>query len=102
MKYKQFKVWVDTEEELDALLNTLEDDGYGWSAGRVKPTNWKPTPSYSIGIFAYCDGDITFQSGYDYFKKHRFKEVNLYEYLDKPAFDIPNFENQFIDMICGM
>jgi len=42
----EFKIWCETEEEKQAVLEELEKEGYVWKSGREKPTE----PTY-IGFF---------------------------------------------------
>ena len=42
----EFKIWCETEEEKQAVLDKLEKEGYVWKSGREKPTE----PTY-IGFF---------------------------------------------------
>ena len=99
MAFKAFKIWVDTLEERDAVLQRLEDEGYKWNGTHKKPTDKGIIATVrGVGIFAYKHGVITWGQTRPWFNEHDHNEITCEEYVT-PTINIPDFEAKFEEML---
>jgi hypothetical protein len=81
-------ILITNDSERDAILQLMEDAGYIW-ANRIKPTQWRPSFSYPLGI--ELDGVVLWNN-----------ELEIYEFMDFiiiPATDFIGSEGESVETL---
>lgn len=78
----EFKIWCETEEEKQAVLEELEKEGYKWSASKLKPTkseNGRFTQKESVGLIVEGSGLLWINDGWSC-KEEKYVEISPSEF----------------------
>lgn len=82
-KENKFKIWCETNDIRDKVLQRMEEEGIVWCHGGERPTEWTKGLNNAPMALYVADNILSQGKAKEYFNRHKYPEVHAADYIKK-------------------